>query len=175
MHSFSAEVLQRQQIILALLGYYNGKCDGIWGPATIKAKQRFECSGKFNPGYPNNGMPFSYDGPFPEGIMRDWNKRGYITHVDLTTDFIKGKIGELSVCKDTYDPHPVEEAAKDPQPLQKAAPEVKATEVNTVEQPKQEGQVEAKEVAPAPAPAQTVNQNNQQHRNHNQNRHHRPT
>lgn len=167
MHSFSAEVLQRQQIILAKLGYYNGKCDGIWGPATIKAKQKFECSGKFNPGYPNNGMPFSYDGPFPEGIMRDWNKRGYITHVDLTEDYIKGKIGELSVCTDTYDPHPKqEEAAK---PVVAAEP-VKVVEpvVNTVEQQK------VTETAPAPANNNQANQPNQ-HRQHNQNGHKRPT
>lgn len=171
MHSFSPEVLQRQQIILALLGYYNGKCDGIWGPATVKAKQRFECSGKFNPGYPNNGMPFSYDGPFPDGIMRDWNKRGYITHVDLTEDYIKGKIGELSVCKDTYDPHPVQEEVKPVQqePVKEVAPAAPA-----VEQPVQEAKVENKE----PAPAQTTNQQNQQqnqHRNHHQNGHKRPT
>lgn len=101
--------LQRQQILLKFLGYYHGKCDGIWGPATIAAKRKFELSGKFNPGYPNNGQPFPVDGPFPSGIIRDPSKRGYITHVDITPEFIKSNISELVTNNETVNPEPVED------------------------------------------------------------------
>lgn len=101
--------LQRQQILLKFLGYYHGKCDGIWGPATIAAKRKFELSGKFNPGYPNNGQPFPVDGPFPSGIIRDPLKRGFITHVDITPEFIKANISELVSHNETVDPEPVED------------------------------------------------------------------
>lgn len=101
--------LQRQQILLKFLGYYHGKCDGIWGPTTIAAKRKFELSGKFNPGYPNNGQPFPVDGPFPSGIIRDPLKRGYITHVDITPEFVKANLSELVTNNETVDPEPVED------------------------------------------------------------------
>lgn len=101
--------LQRQQIVLKFLNYYHGKCDGVWGPATIAAKRQFELSGKFNPGYPNNGQPFPVDGPFPSGIIRDPSKRGYITHVDITPEFIKANLSELVTNNQTFDPAPVED------------------------------------------------------------------
>lgn len=101
--------LQRQQILLKFLGHYHGKCDGIWGTATIAAKRQFELSGKFNPGYPNNGQPFPVDGPFPSGIIRDPLKRGYITHVDITPEFIKANLGEMVTNNHTFNPEPVED------------------------------------------------------------------
>lgn len=58
----------RQQQVLAHLGYYKGRIDGIWGPSTIKAKKEFEAIG-FAPGVPNGGLPFAARGPYPKGVF----------------------------------------------------------------------------------------------------------
>ena len=63
--------LARQQAILKHLGFYTGEVDGIWSTLTIKAKKEFEVDSSFNPGIPNNGLPFSIRPPFPKGIMKD--------------------------------------------------------------------------------------------------------
>lgn len=63
--------IERQQLILQVLGFYNGKLDGIWGPKTVEAKKAFERSTKFNPGIPNNGLPFPNMGPYPRGIRME--------------------------------------------------------------------------------------------------------
>lgn len=99
-------VLQRQQMVLKHLGYYRGRCDGIWSRKTITAKRDFELSGKFNPGYPNNGMPFNCDGPFPSGIIRDPLNKHLIIHVDMDREFIARLEGELVTCTDRFDPEP---------------------------------------------------------------------
>lgn len=62
------EQLLRQQMILRHLGHYRGKLDGIWGPMTIEAKQRFERDRKFAPAFPNNGLPFGDRDTYPKGI-----------------------------------------------------------------------------------------------------------
>ena len=60
---------KRQQLILWLKGYYTGAIDGVWSAKTIKAKLTWEADGgKFEPGYPNNGLPFQTKGPYPKGI-----------------------------------------------------------------------------------------------------------
>lgn len=60
--------IQRQQEILAVLGFYFGDFDGVWGPKTIEAKKKFEASPSFVPGIPNNGLPFGDRGPYPAMI-----------------------------------------------------------------------------------------------------------
>ena len=65
---FQNAQIVRQQQILAHLGYYKGRIDGIWGPGTIKAKKEFEAMG-FAPGVPNGGLPFASRGPYPKGIF----------------------------------------------------------------------------------------------------------
>lgn len=65
------EQLERQQEILKLLGFYQGKVDGIWGPRSIDAKKKFEASNSFAPGIPKNGMPFADFGPYPANITID--------------------------------------------------------------------------------------------------------
>lgn len=60
--------LRRQQLIMHVLGFYDGALDGIWGPKSIEAKKRFEASPKFMPAIPANGMPFAGRAPFPNGI-----------------------------------------------------------------------------------------------------------
>lgn len=64
------EQLKAQQDIMFAKGFYRGAIDGIWGPKTIEAKQKWEVSGKFNPGIPNNGLPIPERGPFPAGVRR---------------------------------------------------------------------------------------------------------
>ncbi len=60
--------IARQQLVLTRLGHYHGPIDGIWGPDSITAKKEFEGSGRFNPGIPNNGLPFASFGPLPLGL-----------------------------------------------------------------------------------------------------------
>jgi hypothetical protein len=68
--------LKRQQEILKVLGYYTGKCDGVWGPASIQAKKQFEACRNFLPGRPTFGMPFD-NSPLPKGI---YIKDGLLYH-----------------------------------------------------------------------------------------------
>lgn len=63
--------LERQQQIMAALGFYRGKVDGIWSTKTIEAKKAWELSGKFGPGIPNFGLPLANKGPYPRGIRID--------------------------------------------------------------------------------------------------------
>ena len=65
---FQNAQIVRQQQVLAHLGYYKGRIDGIWGPGTIKAKKEFEAMG-FAPGVPNGGLPFASRGPYPKSIF----------------------------------------------------------------------------------------------------------
>ncbi len=64
------EQLKAQQEIMAAKNYYNGKIDGIWGPKTIAAKQKWERSGKFAPAIPNNGLPLDDRAKLPPGVIR---------------------------------------------------------------------------------------------------------
>ncbi len=65
---FQPTQIIRQQQVLAHLGYYKGRIDGIWGPKCIAAKKEFESMG-FAPGLPNGGLPFAARGPYPKGVM----------------------------------------------------------------------------------------------------------
>lgn len=65
-----SEHLKAQQRIMQAKNFYNGKIDGIWGPKSIAAKQKWERSGKFTPAIPNNGFPLNDRGPLPKGITR---------------------------------------------------------------------------------------------------------
>ena len=62
--------LKAQQEIMAAKNMYNGKIDGIWGPLTIAAKQKWERSGKFSPAVPNNGFPLNDRQALPPGVLR---------------------------------------------------------------------------------------------------------
>ena len=76
------EQLARQQEIMKLLGYYNGLVDGVWGPATVEAKKKWELSDKFAPGLPNMGLPLANRGPYPKGIYLD-KSSGFLTCGEL--------------------------------------------------------------------------------------------
>lgn len=84
-------------MILRTLGFYRGKCDGIWSKQTIRAKQDFEKDPKFKPAYPNNGMPFDlgFTSPLPTGVYVDPQKRGMLKHDELTQDKINEWSGDL--------------------------------------------------------------------------------
>lgn len=67
---FTLDQIKNQQAIMKALGFYDGQLDGIWGPRTIEAKQRWEFSGKFAPAIPNRGLPFKAKDKLPGGIIR---------------------------------------------------------------------------------------------------------
>ena len=75
-------------MILKALGFYTGKCDGIWSKLTIDAKKEFEADPKFKPAYPNNGMPFELGvaSKLPQGLYMDPRRPGFIMSDDLNTD-----------------------------------------------------------------------------------------
>lgn len=59
---------QKIQVIMTLLGYYDGQCDGVWGPKCIEAKRKWELDDDFEPGVPANGLPFNGRGKLPKGM-----------------------------------------------------------------------------------------------------------
>lgn len=72
--------LLRQQFILKGLGFYKGKLDGVWGPASIEAMKNFEANPLFLPGLPKHGLPMSNSKPFPAGITLDVSYSGLLYH-----------------------------------------------------------------------------------------------
>lgn len=59
---------QKLQLIMTMLGYYDGLCDGVWGPKCIEAKRKWELHDDFEPGVPSNGLPFNGRGKLPKGM-----------------------------------------------------------------------------------------------------------
>ena len=59
---------QKQQLIMTMLGYYDGVCDGVWGPKCIAAKAKWETEDSFEPAVPSNGLPFVGRGKLPRGM-----------------------------------------------------------------------------------------------------------
>lgn len=74
--------LTQQQLVLKHLGFYYGKIDGIWGPASIEAKRMFEQDKRFKPGYPNGGLPFAEIVDLPKGLEWKHHPIGPMLHVD---------------------------------------------------------------------------------------------
>lgn len=74
------EQIKAQQNIMKAKGFYKGAIDGIWGPMTIEAKKKWELSGKYAPGLPNNGLPLGSKGPYPAGV---YMKDGLLTCSEL--------------------------------------------------------------------------------------------
>jgi hypothetical protein len=81
------EQLRRQQMIMSALGLYRNTCDGIWGPASIAAKRKWEMSKSFIPGLPNSGLPLSEDSIYPKGVTLDTKNRLFC-HTSLTPELI---------------------------------------------------------------------------------------
>ncbi|QZE56374.1 hypothetical protein pEaSNUABM40_00180 [Erwinia phage pEa_SNUABM_40] len=59
---------QKLQVIMTLLGLYDGQCDGVWGPKCIEAKRKWEMMDEFEPATPSNGLPFNGRGKLPKGM-----------------------------------------------------------------------------------------------------------
>ncbi|AQT28649.1 putative lysozyme [Erwinia phage vB_EamM_Yoloswag] len=59
---------QKQQLIMTMLGYYDGVCDGAWGPKCVAAKAKWELDDSFEPAVPSNGLPFVGRGKLPKGM-----------------------------------------------------------------------------------------------------------
>lgn len=59
---------QKQQLIMTMLGYYDGVCDGVWGPKCVAAKRQWEFEDNFEPAVPSNGLPFVGRGKLPRGM-----------------------------------------------------------------------------------------------------------
>lgn len=96
--------LQHQQIVLKFLGYYDGKCDGIWGPDSVAAMRRFELSGKFNPGCPKNGQPINNYRKLPAGLYVCDRRNNYVSHVDMPDGYIQKHLSEFVIYKEKCDP-----------------------------------------------------------------------
>lgn len=60
---------QQIQVIMTFLGYYDGVCDGVWGPKCIAAKRQWEYDDSFEPAVPTNGDPFTGRDRLPKGLM----------------------------------------------------------------------------------------------------------
>lgn len=60
---------QQIQIIMTILGYYDGVCDGVWGPKCIAAKREWEYHDDFDPATPSNGLPFTGRDKLPKGMV----------------------------------------------------------------------------------------------------------
>lgn len=88
--------LQRQQMIMAFLGFYKHKCDGIWGPEAIEAKRLWERDSSYIPALPSNGLPFGDRDPLPKNVIYDRVSR-LITHVNLTDEQIAEYVAAASV------------------------------------------------------------------------------
>lgn len=81
--------LQRQQIIMAKLGFYKNQCDGIWGPDSIAAKLAWEADQSFIPALPTNGLPFGERDPLPKGMIFDKANRLFVL-LSMTEEEIEG-------------------------------------------------------------------------------------
>lgn len=133
--------IQNQQMILKVMGFYRGKCDGIWSKQTIKAKQEFERDPKFKPAYPNNGMPFDLQvtAKLPAGVYHDPRRRGMLAHDDLTQDKITEYSSQLVDLydnrKETVSVPPKEEPTEEPKE-DSVEDELEETKQETEEQPK---------------------------------------
>lgn len=177
--------LQRQQMVLKFLGYYSGKCDGIWSAKTIAAKREFETSGKFAPAYPNNGAPFDFTSKLPQGLTLDWNapRSGLIHHLDIPDGYYDQFKNELVFVEQTFDPSAIKAPVYDPlmndtlnmqatpKPEAKVVAsaqvtQVETTEVITAESKEKEVSQEGTDGGQPKVDGNTPNQQ-RQHQNHN--------
>jgi hypothetical protein len=97
--------LLRQQAIMAFLGLYRHKCDGIWGPEAIASKRRWENEASFIPAFPNRGLPFGDRDTVPKGMRFDRAERLF-TFKDLNDEELR-KV--MHVKEETVNEQPKEE------------------------------------------------------------------
>lgn len=63
-----SDFYQQIQVIMTFLGWYDGVCDGVWGPKCIAAKRQWEFDDSFEPAVPSNGLPFTGRDRLPKGL-----------------------------------------------------------------------------------------------------------
>lgn len=136
----SKRQLQQLQMIMMALGFYSGRIDGIWSAKSIEAKKNWECSGKFNPAYPNNGLPFADTDPVPAGMRFDRVTRLF-NHRALTESMIAQYLGNNVTSKVEAAPviEKVEVASTIPEGAEQSV-EVKDVGVKVEEKPAQHHQ-----------------------------------
>lgn len=121
---------QKLQVIMTMLGLYDGDCDGVWGPKCIEAKRKWELMDEFEPATPSNGLPFNGRGKLPKGM--NWGYKGLDLIWDqwdqAKADEILKEKGKL-LTHDLVAAHVLGAQAK----VEEKEPEPVAT-VNTVEQ-----------------------------------------
>lgn len=94
------EFYQQIQVIMTFLGFYDGACDGVWGPKCIAAKRKWEYDDSFEPAVPSNGLPFTGRDRLPKGLI--YMHRGlHIKCLKMTKEDIEkilSEKGELITC-----------------------------------------------------------------------------
>lgn len=109
---YTKHKIKAQQMLLFHLGHYTGIIDGIWGPDSIQAKQKFERDVTFLPAYPTGGMPFGDRDRLPKGC--NYNVDGTLTHETLTaeraSEIEKAMEARTSTRGSTKDLQPVDES-----------------------------------------------------------------
>lgn len=149
--------LQNQQLIMAHLGFYRGKLDGVWGPQAIQAKKDWESSGKFKPAFPNSGMPLDPRGKLPTGIIR--GTAGLLKCLSLTSE----KEAELLSTKGELYVGKVEPKVKEtPQEIKPEVVSAPTPQVQASDEPTEA--VEAKPNTEQAQPVEKKPSNNPHHR-----------
>lgn len=114
---------QKLQVIMTMLGLYDGACDGVWGPKCIEAKRKWEMMDEFEPATPSNGLPFNGRGKLPKGmnwgfksldiIWDQWDQEKADAILKekgalLTTDLVHAHaVGEVAEARKAVEAEPV--------------------------------------------------------------------
>lgn len=110
------EQLKRQQEIMEHLGFYRHKCDGIWGPASIEAKKKWERDRSFIPGLPSNGLPLGDRDRMPNGVSYDKASRKLVyKSMEPKKDYTDDSLDSSSVTVATDSDAIVQSPNVDPQ------------------------------------------------------------
>lgn len=171
---------QKLQVIMTMLGLYDGACDGVWGPKCIEAKRKWEMMDEFEPATPSNGLPFNGRGKLPKGmnygyktldiIWDQWDQekadailkeKGALLTVDVIHAHVVGEVAEARKAAEaepvatvnTVSQAPLAASVIVPAPVKEAEPEPEQDDEDEVE----EDEISEENTAPAPAP---VKQNN---------------
>lgn len=176
---------QKLQVIMTMLGLYDGACDGVWGPKCIEAKRKWEMMDEFEPATPSNGLPFNGRGKLPKGmnygyktldiLWDQWDQEKADAILKdkgalLTTDVIhEHAVGEVAKARQAAEAEPVATvntvsqaplaaSVMETTPVKQAEPQPEPEpEVDDVEDEEEDADDEITEENTSPAP---VKQNN---------------
>ena len=172
---------QKLQVIMTMLGLYDGVCDGVWGPKCIEAKRKWEMMDEFEPATPSNGLPFNGRGKLPKGmnwgfksldiIWDQWDQekadailkeKGALLTTDLVHAHAVGEVAEARKAAEaepvatvnTVSQAPIAASVLNTTPVQEAQPEPEVDDVEEEEEDDADGITE-ENTSPTP-----VKQNN---------------